>query len=55
MAFESPLVKYAFMGCSGKLLFKLFLQDMLQQLIYRLTFGAYPIHIEEAFFKDHKM
>lgn len=44
-----------FMGCSGKLSFKLLLQIMFQQLIYTLTFGIYPIHNMEVCFKDHKM
>ena len=49
------LVRQAFMGCSGKLSFKLFFQNMFQQLIYGLTFGTYPIHTTEASFKYHKM
>lgn len=28
---------------------------MFRQLIYRLTFGIYPIHTTKASFKDHKM
>lgn len=41
------------MVCSGKLAFKLFLQGMFAQLIYKLTFGTYPIHNMVASFKEH--